>query len=90
MKGATIVKDNAGGDIDVADGNILSLNGNLTGKVHVTVAGAEAYEGQRFGTRTANWTGFENFVNGGSDPKLTVTKSGVLVWFRRGFIVTFK
>ena len=90
VKGATVVKDNAGGDIDVADGNILSLNGNLTGSVHVTVAGAEACEGQQFGTRNANWTGFENFVYGGSGPKLYVSNSGALVWYRRGFILTFK
>ena len=90
VKGATIVKDNAGGDIDVADGNILSLNGDLTGSVHVTVAGAEAHDGQRFGMRTGDWTGFENFVNGGNDPKLHVSKSGALVWCRRGFAVILR
>lgn len=90
VKGATIVKDNAGGDIDVANGNILSLNGNLTGSVHVTVAGAEACEGQRFGTRTGEWTGYENFINGGADPKLQVSRSGALVWCRRGFVITFR
>ena len=90
VKGATVVKDNAGGDIDVADGTILSLNGNLTGSVHVTVAGAEACEGQQFGTRTANWTGVENFVYRGSGPRLVVTESGPLAWYRRGFILTFK
>ena len=90
VKGATIVKDNAGGDINVANGNILSLNGNLTGSVHVTVAGAEACEGQRFGTRTGEWTGYENFINGGADPKLQVSKSGALVWCRRGFVITFR
>ncbi len=89
VKGATIVKNNAGGDIDVANGNILSLNGDLTGGVHVTVAGVEACEGQRFGTRTGSWTGAENFINGGSDPKLRVSESGALVWYRRGFVITF-
>lgn len=87
VRGATIVKNNAGGDIDVANGNILSLNGDLTGSVHVTVAGAEACEGQRFGTRTGEWTGYENFINGGADPKLQVSKSGALVWYRRGFVI---
>ena len=87
VKGATIVKNNAGGDIDVANGNILSLNGDLTGSVHVTVAGAEACEGQRFGTRTGEWTGYENFINGGDNPKLRVSKSGALVWYRRGFVI---
>ena len=90
VKGATVVKDNAGGDIDVADGNILSLNGNLTGSVHVTVAGAEAYEGQQFGTRTGDWSGYENFVNGGSNPKLIVAKSGPLAWCRRGFTIIYR
>lgn len=90
VKGATIVKDNAGGDVDVADGNVLSLNGDLTGRVHVTVAGAEAYEGQRFGTRTGNWSGLENFVNGGSDSKLVVSKRGALVWCHRGFLMMFQ
>ena len=89
VKGATIVRDNAGGDIDVANGNILSLNGNLTGSIHVTVAGVEACEGQRFGTRTGEWTGYENFINGGDNPKLRVSKSGALVWYRRGFVITF-
>lgn len=89
VKGATIVKNNAGGDIDVANGNILSLNGDLTGSVHVTVAGAEACEGQRFGTRTGEWTGYENFINGGDNPKLRVSESGALVWYRHGFVITF-
>ena len=90
VKGATVVKDNAGGDIDVADGNILSLNGNLTGRVHVTVAGVEAYAGQRFGMRTDNWSGCENFINGGSDQKLHVSESGALFWNRRGLYLTFR
>ena len=90
VKGATIVKDNAGGDIDVANGNILSLNGDLTGSVHVTVAGAEAYNGQRFGTKTGDWSGAENFINGGDDPKLHVSDGGALVWCRRGFVITFR
>ena len=64
--------------------------GNLTGGVHVTVAGVEACEGQRFGTRTGEWTGYENFINGGADPKLQVSKSGALVWCRRGFMITFR
>lgn len=90
VKGATIVKENVGGDIDVADGNILSLNGDLTGSVHVTVAGEEACAGQRFGTRTADWNGIENFINGGDDPKIAVSKHGALVWLRPGFMVLFK
>ena len=90
VKGATIVKENAGGDIDVANGNILSLNGNLSGSVHVTVAGTEAREGQQFGVRTGNWAGTENFVNGGDNPKLHVSDGGALVWCRRGFAITFR
>ena len=90
VKGATIVKENAGGDIDVANGNILSLNGNLSGSVHVTVAGTEAREGQQFGVRTGNWAGTENFVNGGGNPKLHVSDCGALVWCRRGFAVVFR
>jgi len=90
VKGATIVKDNVGGDIDVENGNILSMNGNLTGCVHVTVAGVEACEGQKFGTKTGDWIGEENFVNGGSDPKLHVSTGGILAWCRRGFAITFR
>lgn len=90
VKGATIVKNNAGGDIDVANGNTLSLNGDLTGSVHVTVAGEEAREGQRFGARTGAWLGVENFINGGDDPKLFVTKCGALVWCRRGFVISYR
>ena len=90
VKGATVVKDNAGGDIDVANGSILSLNGNLTGGVHVTVAGVEACEGQQFGVRTGNWAGTENFVNGGDNSKLHVSDGGALVWCRRGFAVMFR
>jgi hypothetical protein len=90
VKGATIVKDNAGGDIDVANGNILSLNGDLTGCVHVTVAGAEAFEGQQFGTKTGDWEGVENFINGGSNPKLHVSTGGTLSWCRRGLAIIFR
>ena len=90
VRGATRVYGNGNGDIDVADGSILSLNGDLAGSVHVTVVGAEAYDGQRFGTRTGDWLGLENFVNGGGDPKLFVSKSGPLVWSRRGFVIMYR
>ena len=90
VKGATVVKDNAGGDIEVENGNILSLNGDLSGSVHVTVAGTEAHEGQQFGVRTGNWAGTENFVNGGDNSKLHVSDGGALVWCRRGFAVMFR
>ena len=90
VKGATIVKDNDGGDIDVANGNILSMNGNLTGRLHVTVAGVEACEGQQFGTKTGDWEGVENFINGGNNPKLHVSAGGILAWCRRGLAVTFR
>ena len=88
LKGETFVHDNANGDLDVANGGILSLCGDLLGKVHVTVAGAEAYDGQMFGTTTGAWGGLENFVNGGEDKKLHVSGSdGRLAWFKRGFIM---
>lgn len=90
VKGATQVYGNGNGDIDVENGNILLLNGDLTGSIHVTVGGAEACDGQQFGTRTDDWTGFENFINGGSDPKLHVSKSGALVWCRLGLSVILR
>lgn len=88
LKGETFVYGNEGGDVDVANGGILSLCGDLLGKVHVTVAGAEASEGQRFGTTTGAWSGLDNFVNGGEDRKLVVSgNGGKLTWCRRGFMM---
>jgi len=88
LKGETFVHDNANGDLDVANGGILSLCGDLLGKVHVTVAGAEAYDGQEFGTTTGAWDGLDNFVNGGEDKRLHVSGgNGKLTWSRRGFMM---
>ena len=88
IRGATFVHDNEGGDIDVANGGILSLYGDLTGRVHVTVAGLEAYDGQWFGTATGAWSGLDRFVNGGSNSKLHVSgNGGKLTWCKRGFVM---
>ena len=88
LKVETFVYGNANGDVDVANGSILSLCGDLLGKVHVTVAGAEAYDGQKFGTTTGAWSGLENFVNGGDNKKLYVSGSGGrLAWCKRGFLM---
>lgn len=90
VRGATEIHGNDG-DIAAADANVLKLTGNLTGRVHVTVAGAEAFNGQVLGHATGDWTGLENFINGGDDAKLQLgLNGGILSWSKPGLLLLFR
>jgi len=90
IRGATLVKDNVTGDIDVANGTVLVQNGNFTGAAHVTVAGVEPFEGQQFGLISGAYTGYANFIKPGTEKIYVSAAGGVLQWRRKGLMLVVR
>lgn len=89
IKGATVVKDNQNGDLDVATGTILHQTGDFTGEAMVSVAGVGPTRGQAFGLIDGDFTGFDRFLHP-DKPKLFVQSvDGVLSWGGPGLILLF-